>query len=187
MEHFCQSIQGWFDFGDFYKKIVEEAKDPARFVEIGAFLGKSTAFMGVEIVNSGKKIRFDVVDHFQGSSEHQTDPVVKDGLLFVRFMQNMTPLLNKLDFHIHTTTSEKASTRFEDKSLDFVFVDGGHEPEWIESDLRFWFPKVKIDGIIAGHDIGYGSVRNATSAFFNDLNSVKLPCVSSCWCYRRIQ
>ena len=55
MDHFYQNIHGWFDFQTLYTKMVEEHSTNSHFVEVGAFYGKSAAYMAVEIANSGKK------------------------------------------------------------------------------------------------------------------------------------
>ena len=41
---------------------------------------------------------------------------------------------------------------FEDESLDFVFLDADHGYDVVKRDILSWFPKVKIGGVIAGHD-----------------------------------
>jgi len=50
------------------------------------------------------------------------------------------------------TTSEEASKRFSNGSLDFVYIDADHTYESIKRDLELWYPKVKKGGIFAGHD-----------------------------------
>lgn len=52
----------------------------------------------------------------------------------------------------HKTTSGEFISNFEDKSLDFVYIDGDHSYESCKKDLELWLPKVKDGGIIAGHD-----------------------------------
>jgi len=49
--------------------------------------------------------------------------------------------------------SEEAAPKFEDNSLDFVYVDGDHSLPGITLDLKLWYPKVKSGGLLAGHDI----------------------------------
>lgn len=49
-------------------------------------------------------------------------------------------------------TSEEASRRFPDNSLDFVYVDADHVYESVRKDLTLWYPKVKVGGVFAGHD-----------------------------------
>ena len=41
---------------------------------------------------------------------------------------------------------------FADRSLDFVYIDGNHTIEYVINDIAEWSKKVKIGGIIAGHD-----------------------------------
>jgi hypothetical protein len=33
-----------------------------------------------------------------------------------------------------------------------VFIDASHEYEFVKSDIIAWFPKVKLNGFIGGHD-----------------------------------
>lgn len=56
--------------------------------------------------------------------------------------------------HIHKATSEDVAKNgpIEEKSLDFVFIDGDHSFEGCLDDIRLWLPYVKKDGIIGGHD-----------------------------------
>jgi len=49
-------------------------------------------------------------------------------------------------------SSLEASTNIEDESVDFCYIDGDHSLEGIYSDIKAWIPKVKIGGIICGHD-----------------------------------
>lgn len=39
-----------------------------------------------------------------------------------------------------------------DESLDFVYIDANHEYAKVVEDIAAWEPKVKVGGIIAGHD-----------------------------------
>lgn len=49
-------------------------------------------------------------------------------------------------------TSQEAVKDFEDKSLDFVYIDADHSFGHVAMDLMIWNEKVKDGGIIAGHD-----------------------------------
>lgn len=48
--------------------------------------------------------------------------------------------------------SDVAADRFEDESLDFVYIDGNHSYEWCVRDIAKWSAKVKVGGIVSGHD-----------------------------------
>jgi hypothetical protein len=41
---------------------------------------------------------------------------------------------------------------FPDESVDFVFFDAGHRFSGFALDLINWWPKIKMGGVIAGHD-----------------------------------
>jgi hypothetical protein len=57
MEHFYNSIEGWFQFHNIYNRAVDEATNDSHFVEVGAWKGKSSAYLAVIIANSGKQIK----------------------------------------------------------------------------------------------------------------------------------
>lgn len=48
--------------------------------------------------------------------------------------------------------SIEAASEFSDESLDFVYIDANHEFRHVVDDISAWWPKVKIGGIVAGHD-----------------------------------
>ena len=82
-DHYYEGIQGWFNFRRVYGEMVARAAPGAVFVEVGCWKGRSTAFLGVEILRSGKAIALHCVDHFRGSDEeaHLADPALpKRGL-----------------------------------------------------------------------------------------------------------
>ena len=41
---------------------------------------------------------------------------------------------------------------FQDNSVDFVYIDGLHDYDSVKADIEGWYPKVKTNGIISGHD-----------------------------------
>jgi len=155
MEHFYQNIHGWFDFEAIYRLMVRLAGDRAHFVEVGAFEGKSTSFMAVEIANCDKEIRFDVIDTWQGSEEHQPggaheSPVIASNSLYETFLRNMSPvehIINPIRL-----PSLEAVKSYPDRSLDFVFIDASHDYENVKADILAWQPKIKLNGFLGGHD-----------------------------------
>ncbi len=41
---------------------------------------------------------------------------------------------------------------FPDNSLDFVYIDAGHDFVNFTNDLHYWLKKVRVGGIMSGHD-----------------------------------
>jgi predicted O-methyltransferase YrrM len=167
--HGYQDLPGWFDFAEVYLDQVTRARDGAHFVEVGTLFGKSAAFLAVEIVNSGKRITFDTIDSGVGV----TPDVWKT-------MQNVDRAEDLLRTHgnlaaaaasclafvpgvvsLWSGDSLSAALRYPDRSLDFVFLDSSHEYTHVLAELAAWWPKVRDDGVLAGHDINVPGVRQA--------------------------
>lgn len=190
MDHFFETIPGWFDFEDVYTAFVATAPAGAKFVEVGAWYGKSTAFLAVEIINSQKDITLFVVDHWRGSLEHQQGEFAEDaGIvvqgsifpLFKSYLARVLPRINPIEMD-----SIEASKRFADGSLDLVFLDAGHEYASIRADIEAWFPKVRSGGIIAGHDFSPswpGVLRAVTT--FEPFTKKEILQVKNCWIHHK--
>lgn len=180
MHHIYQNIEGWFDFPNLYLFVINSF-DNAKFVEIGSWLGKSSSFMAVEIANSNKKIDFFCVDTWNGSEEHQNEDIIIKDELFNTFLKNTEPVKN----YIKTIrkSSEEASKDFEDNSLDFIFIDAGHSYEDVKNDLDKWYPKLKENGIIAGHDFSqaWPGVIMAVNEWASKNNVIFSLTEQSCW------
>lgn len=48
--------------------------------------------------------------------------------------------------------SRDAASQIPDRSLDFVYIDANHAYEYTMEDLEIWTKKVRVGGIISGHD-----------------------------------
>lgn len=167
MDHFYQQIPGWFSFRALYARMVRKAKDGAHFVEVGSWKGRSATFMAVEIANSRKRILFDCIDTWKGSKEpkHLADPSVKNGTLFSEFMRNTEPV-KRLISNVIVMESIQAAKKYQDGSLDFVFIDAAHDYDNVKADLEAWFPKVKEGGLLAGDDFYHKGVERAVTERF---------------------
>lgn len=185
MNHFYQKIPGWFSFRGLYEQAVREAQDGAHFVEVGCWKGRSAAFMAVEIINSGKKIRFDCVDTWLGSQEpkHLADPSVRNGTLFVEFKHNIAPVRERIG--VWRLPSVEASTQYEDNSLDFVPIDAAHDYENVLSDIRAWWPKIKPGGVLAGDDFKFKGVNKAVLEVFDWVEEVPGTGTGCAWRVRK--
>jgi predicted O-methyltransferase YrrM len=183
VEHFYKNInsENWFNYEDLYSSIVSRFPTDSHFVEVGVWKGMSACFMAVEIINSNKNIKFDCVDTWEyvpTSKELEED---KFENLYDVFLNNIEPVKDKIN--IVKGISWEAASNYADNSLDFVFIDAGHDYESVKKDLTAWFPKIKPNGIIAGHDYHFDcGVYPAVNEFFG---KEKMPSMKSCWIYEK--
>lgn len=188
MDHFYESLPGWFDFADLYREQVQRVPSGAHFVEVGTYAGKSAAYMAVEIANSGKHIRFDACDTFQGVDRaninddrlylDQEAHRGEDGALIDWTLANLAPVTDLVN--LRAGNSLALVTSYADASLDFVFLDDDHASAHLLKELVAWYPKVKPGGVLAGHDVQWPSVAKAVVAWA-EMSGVEVEIVGSCW------
>ena len=79
--------------------------------------------------------------------------------------------------------SVQAAQRFADCSLDFVFIDAIHSYEAVKADIEAWFPKVRSQGLLMGHDISWDGVADAVTEFgkAHKILTFKTPSTSDVW------
>jgi hypothetical protein len=77
--------------------------------------------------------------------------------------------------------SNTAVNRFEDNSLDFVFLDAETTAAGIQRDIESWYPKVRKGGIIAGHDWDVVRESLALYRFTNSYNDSPFSVFDNVW------
>jgi hypothetical protein len=132
----------------------------ATVVEIGAWCGKSTVYLGAACEASGA-VLFSI-DHHHGSEENQAGWDHHDR----EVVDPETERIDTLPFWRRTIVSSGLGATVVglvgdsptiashwDTPVDFCFIDGGHgsEPAW--ADFSGWAPKVADEGILAIHDV----------------------------------
>jgi predicted O-methyltransferase YrrM len=135
-----QNIPGWFDFQDIYDAAIGRAANGAKFVECGAYLGRSTVYMGTQIASSGKTIAFDSIDNFTFNvTPDQTNTFISN-----------SPAAGKVNLVIADQLAQAAT--YDDGSLDFVFLDSDHTYDGTSKAIQAFLPKMKSGGVLGGHD-----------------------------------
>jgi predicted O-methyltransferase YrrM len=141
----------------------------------------SACFMAVEIINSGKNIRFDCVDtwDFVDTSSEISEKQCEN--LYNIFLSNIEPVQNNIN--IVKGISWEIASNYQDDSLDFVFIDAGHDYDSVTKDITNWYPKIKNGGIIAGHDYHYDvGVYPAVNDYFKGKTIKQM---GSCWIHEK--
>ena len=167
-------IQGWMHGCElnFLYNQVQLLNEGETLVEIGCWKGKSSHAIASGIRDSGKKIHMTYIDTFKGAvgNPTQQERAIKEDPL-AEFKNNM----NSFDINLLIMDSKKACEKFEDESISFLFLDSDHSYEYTLIELKLWWPKIKQEGILCGHDYkkGYKGVKLAVDNFFTK-NKIKV-------------
>jgi len=87
---------------------------------------------------------------------HTVYSVRKLDLFYEQAKKQLAPFSN---CEIIREFSMDAIKRFEDNSLDFVYIDANHENPHVTEDIVEWSKKVKPGGIVSGHDYYNGGKK----------------------------
>jgi predicted O-methyltransferase YrrM len=169
-------IQGWFDYDLLYLEMIAEAEPGAIFVEVGCWLGRSTAFMAKAIRLMNKDIRLHVVGAFDRYRKMWEDRKTEAHAPTLRecFEGNMSECGVRDMIRLVKMSSSEAASQFDDRSLHFVYLDASLDYEVVKADIAAWLPKIKEGGVLAGHD--YRSHPNVSRAVNESLpNAVLFP------------
>lgn len=159
---FYKGIPGWFDFHDLYQEAASHAKDGDVLVEVGALFGASIAFLAD--ATRDKKVELHVIDTWAPlvSMEPLFNDIVEDAggrYEAFEFFMKQHGCLDRL--HIHREDSINTLLEFPDRSISFLFLDGAHNYNQVSKEIRAGLKKVKLGGVLAGHDFNMPSVRAA--------------------------
>jgi predicted O-methyltransferase YrrM len=114
-------------------------------VEIGSYIGESTVIFAQKF-----NTVISIDPHVDGYD--MNDPAchhISFNHVYDKFLENISEYLNIS--HIRET-SDDAITRFEDDSVDIVYIDGLHTYEQVKKDIENYLPKIRKGGFICGHD-----------------------------------
>ncbi|MHA1298870.1 MAG: class I SAM-dependent methyltransferase [Candidatus Helarchaeota archaeon] len=150
-------LQGWFhpEEGKWYCEQVRKLVG-GWIVEVGCWKGLSTSYLAPELV--GKPQRLWCVDNWLGSKDQYADfyqTLLKrqdeEGRpVHIQFRDNLHYL--KIPHKILQMDSKDASKYFKNKSCSLVFIDASHDYSSVKEDLTIWWPKVRVGGILSGHN-----------------------------------
>jgi hypothetical protein len=128
-------------------------------IEIGIYNAENSEI----IMKRLDGIKFFGVDPYLNYPEY--DDICNNPQVIQDKRYEMTDLLFKHYGHnLIRKTSEDASKDFEDNYFDFVYIDANHNTEYVKRDLNLWWPKVKNEGVLSGHDFSWHYIGTVVSA-----------------------
>ncbi len=122
-------------------------------VEIGSYLGASTAFMAYAALHKNGIVH--AVDTWGNQSmggEGERDTLGE-------FHANTEPFAHYII--THRGPSVEVARREGPIACDLLFIDGDHHLDAVLADLRGWMPSLKPGGVLAMHDFDQPDVKAA--------------------------
>ena len=120
-------------------------KTDYTMIEIGSYMGESTMMFA----STGLFSTIYSIDPLDGYEEFNEMHDYSWEFIRGEFTKNtkyFDSIVYLQDF------SYNVVDKFENDSIDFIYIDGSHSEENVRRDLELYLPKLKKNGIIAGHD-----------------------------------
>lgn len=139
--------------------------DSLNIVEIGSYCGASISIIASYFPMS----TINCVDPWQQYTEDgSTYDINKQALELAEAELIFDKTITEFPYVIkNKTSSTEYAKNIPVNSLDLVYIDGNHQYSSVKEDILTWLPKIKLSGILAGHDYSWPSVRKAIQDTLN--------------------
>lgn len=124
-----------------------------RVVELGVWKGATMAYL----LKYNPYLEYYGVDLFEPQPDGECETYISgenghdwDHDLYLDHAVNLAVAHGNAEVLIEDT--KEAHRNFEDGSLDLVFIDADHSYAGVKADILNWLPKVRVGGMICGHD-----------------------------------
>ena len=163
-------IFGWFN--DNHKEALTELikkHQVKTVIEIGSFLGKSTAFIAKQV---DKVVCIDPFVFWEDKDRPNGDVAAYGGEdFFDKFWANMTTegVSQKLEIHRGTSVDSLAVvTNLNPNGVDLVYIDGLHDYESVLQDIKLYHSQA--NKVICGddYDENWPGVVKAVNEYYED-------------------
>jgi predicted O-methyltransferase YrrM len=114
--------------------------------KVGAEIGVRIGRFSRKLCDKNPGVTLYCIDPWLGYNSRYND--AKQEGIYQKFIRN----IENYPIKIIRKFSMDALPEFEDKSLDFIFIDGNHKFDFVMMDIICWSKKVKAGGIVMCHD-----------------------------------
>ena len=146
--------------------------NPEVIVELGSHYGCSAFTFAQAIKDYNLDSKLYAIDTWAGDDYTRND---YENDVYSVFRDTVANFYQNQKIEMLRMTFDQASSKFQDKSIDVLHIDGSHHYEDVKHDFYSWLPKVKDDGIIFLHDISEDIVLDSkmgSNRFWNELQEV---------------
>lgn len=142
---------------------------------IGVEIGVERGVFSEILVKANSNLKLFSIDPWKAYREYREHTTQEK---IDKFYEEAMHRLAPYSAQIIREFSEEALDRFSNNSLDFVYIDGNHDQAHVLFDITQWAKKVRLGGIIAGHDYTrfggrygqYNQVKNTVDRYTADNN-----------------
>lgn len=127
---------------------------PPLIVELGTYLGCSAAYLVSKMAPGTRLYSVDTFETYGNSQK-----------FFASAVLNLKACGVRDAVHLLSCRSWEAAQFFDEKEVDMVWIDAGHDFISVKGDLDAWHSRVKPGGILAGHDLSEAAVKLAVERF----------------------
>lgn len=136
--------------------LIKDIKNP-----VGAEIGVCTGEFSIYMIENNKTLKLFCVDPYKMYQQYYTAKGTgarQHGFTNQKqFDVQYGEMKSKFNLYgdriiLIRENSINADKFVEDGSLDFVFIDANHLYSFVKDDIAIWTKKVKLGGIISGHD-----------------------------------
>src|SRR5262245_28575307 len=142
-------------------RLARSMPEDARVVEVGSWKGRSAVAIRLGLPDTASLW---CVDTFLGDADTRAT-----GLAHVSVRDEFDRNTQGLDITAVEATSTEGARRFDDGSLDWVFIDADHGYGAVRADIAAWAPKLRPGGLLSGHDYGRAGVTPAVRRVLADV------------------
>lgn len=139
-------------------------------IEVGTFFGENAKSLNKEL-NISKLI---LIDPYESYFEYKNSENDKTAFLLKKAKDNAHKINNKgNEIWIEKMSSEVTKEEIESKidyPVQFIYIDGNHEYNFVKEDLQKFYDILQYDGILAGYDIQCQGVSKAIIEFVKENN-----------------
>lgn len=159
----CLPIAALFSWDAYHLfRYARKIPDKGTYLEIGGGFGGSVicAYLASQV--AGTEIDFTSIDPFFRGNNPNENWTKEDFIQNTSFIPHLTLIYS---------ISDEAKDKIRDSSIDLLFVDGSHGYEQVKRDFENYWPKVKKEGVLLGHDYQDphpGVIRAANEVFGKD-------------------
>ena len=148
---------------------------PRAFKELGYIKGAEIGVLdgdfSIKLAQFGGTLYLvDAWKHIDGFLDMHNPDDAKHEEIYQRVVSRFSIFPN---IEIRRGLSVDMAKTFQDEELDWVYLDADHRQEGVTLDLEAWYPKVRVGGMLCGHDYfnsegweNHHGVKEAVDRFF---------------------